>query len=424
MTDLTTRAQLILLARTLHVHPQRLDHLRYLGADRLHALHQQISGVLFDQHTDTFRRISALVPFIPLTISIPLVQKLVPPMMTGRAAGSVGLDHPGKAAETLTMLEAGYAADCAPYLDPRAIEQLADQMAPGPIVDIVNELLRRQDYVTAGPFLSCATPELIAAVEAGVRDDAGLIFSAAFSYDVDVLSAVVRQLLDGPHRRVPRMTQTVLAGSPDLQHAALSVFSRCAPDVIRRVGDILFGNARPGDVARLVRNALALGAVPEFLTLAGYLTPLGLWTLVGNPVFSDPDVGVDLVAPMDGRGDAESWRGLFTLMSRMDDDVRSAVGYALALLSESAVAELPARATETGCWPALLDLVAVSGERGQSRFGSIWAQLGPERRAYLHRCITELRYDSRLAEITALVEPVEVDLLFYQRRQKGRYRNG
>ncbi|MFD3743194.1 hypothetical protein [Nocardia sp. NPDC058633] len=424
MTDLTTRAQLILLARTLHVHPQRLDHLRYLGADRLHALNQQISGVLFDQHTEMFRRISALVPFIPLTISIPLVQKLVPPMMTGRAAGSVGLDHPGKAAETLTMLDAGYAADCAPYLDPRAIEQLADQMEPGPIVAIVNELLRRGDYVTAGPFLSCATTELIAAVEAGVLDDAGLIFSAAFSYDVDVLSAVVRQLLDGPHQRVPRMTQTVLRGSPDLQHAALSVFSRCAPDVIRRVGDILFGSAQPTDVARLVRNALALGAVPEFLTLTGYLTPLGLWTLVGNPVFSDPDVGVDLVAPMDGREDAQSWRGLFTLMSRVDDDVRGAVGYALALLSESAVAELPARATETGCWPALLDLVAVSGERGQSRVGAIWAQLGPERRAYLHRCITELRYDTRLAEITALVEPVEVDLLFYQRRQQGRYRNG
>ncbi|MFD3591482.1 hypothetical protein ACFWU5_02050 [Nocardia sp. NPDC058640] len=378
--------------------------------------------MLFDQHTDMFRRISSLVPFIPLTISIPLVQKLVPPMMTGRAAGSVGLDHPGKAAETLTMLDAGYAADCAPYLDPRAIEQLAGDMAPGPIVEIVNELLRRRDFVTAGPFLACATPELIAAVEEGVRDDAGLIFSAAFSYDVEVISAVVRQLLNGPHRRVPRMTRVVLAGSADLQHAALSVFSRCAPDVIRRVGDILFGNAQPGDVARLVRNAIALRAVPELLTLAGSLTPLGMWTLVGNPMFNDPDVGVDLVAQMEGRGDAGSWRGLFTLMARMDENVRSAAGYALAMLPESAVAELPARATETGCWPALLDLVAVSGERGQARFGAVWAQLGPERRAYLHRCITELRYDSRLAEITALVEPVEVDLLFYQRRQKGRNR--
>lgn len=424
MIDLTTRAQLILLARTLHVHPQRLHHLRYLGAERLHELQQQISGVLFDQHTPVFRRISALVPVIPLSISIPLVQRLVPPMTTGRAAGAVGLEHPGKAVETLALLDPGYAADCAPYLDPRAIEQLAEVAPTGPVVEIVNELLRRRDYVTAGPFLSCATPELIAAVEAGVHDDAGLIHTAAYSYDAEVLSAVVRQLLDGPHRRIPRMTQTVLAGPPALQHAALSVFSRCAPDVISRVGDVLFGNAPPAEVANLVGNALTVGAGPEFLTIAGHLTPLGLWTLVGNPVFEHPDVGTGLVTALDRRDDAGSWRGLFTLISRMDERVRSEVGYALATLSDTAVSELPARATETSCWPALLDLVAMSGPDAQARYGAIWSRLGPERRAHLHRCIAEHRYDARLAEITALVAPVAVDELFFQRRRRQRYRGG
>ncbi|MFF2086210.1 hypothetical protein ACFVVM_20730 [Nocardia sp. NPDC058176] len=380
--------------------------------------------MLFDQHTPVFRRISALVPVIPLSISIPLVQRLVPPMTTGRAAGAVGLEHPGKAVETLALLDPGYAADCAPYLDPRAIAQLAEVAPTGPVVDIVNELLRRRDYVTAGPFLSCATPELIAAVEAGVHDDAGLIHSASYSYDAEILSAVVRQLLDGPHRRIPRMAQTVLAGPPALQHAALSVFSRCAPEVISQVGDVLFGNARPDDVATLVDNALLVGAAPEFLTLAGHLTPLGLWTLVSNPVFEHPNVGTGLVTALDNRDDAGSWRGLFTLMTRMGDQVRGEVGYALATLSDAAVAALPARATETGCWPALLDLVAMAGSEAQSRFGAVWSRLGPERRAHLHRCITEHRYDARLAEITALVAPVAVDELFFQRRRKQRYRNG
>ncbi len=424
MTDLTTRAQLILLARTLHVHPQRVQHLRYLGADRLHELQQQIAGVLFDQHTETFRRISALVPFIPLSISIPLVQRLVPPMTTGRAAGSVGVEHPVKAAETLMMLDPGYAADCAPYLDPRAIAQLADVAPPGPVVEIVNELLRRCDYVTAGPFLACATPELIAAVEADVHDDAGLIHSAAYSYDSEILSSVIRQLLDGPHRRIPRMAQAVMAGRPALQHAALSVFSRCAPDVISQVGDVLFGSAPQREVANLVRNAIEVGAVPEFLTVVGHLTPLGLWTLVGNSVFTDPGVGVGLVAPLDDRSDVGSWRGLFTLMSRMDDTIRGVVGYALAALSDATVAELPAHATETSSWPALLDLVAVSGPEAQGRFGAVWSDLVPERRAHLHRCIHEHHYDTRLADITAAVDPVAVDQLFFRRRRMQRYRNG
>ncbi|MFC6012904.1 hypothetical protein [Nocardia lasii] len=424
MTDLITRAQAILLARTLHVHPQRLEHLHYLGAERLHALHEQISRVLFDQHADTFRRINAVVPFVPSSIAIPLLQKLVPPMMAGRAAGSLGLEHPGKAAQTVAMLDAAYAADCAPYLDPRAVVELAGKMAPGPIIAIVNELLRRCDYVTAGPFLSCTTPELIAAIEGQVRDDTGLIFSGAYSYDSEALSAVIRQLLDGPYRRIPGITRTVLSGPAELQHAALSVFSRCAPDVIGRVGEYLFGEAEPAAVARLVHHAIELGAVPEFLTMAGNLTPVGLAGLVDNPVFADPDVAVDLVAPMDGRADAGSWRGLFAVMSRVPEEVRRAVGYALALTSDPTVAALPARATETGGWTTLLDLVAVSGERGQARFGVVWAELAPERRAYLHRSITELGYDLELAEITAVVAPVEVDLLFFQRRQQGRYRNG
>lgn len=424
MTDLTTRAQLILLARTLHVHPQRVHHLRHLGARRLHELQQQISGVLFDQHTPTFRRISALVPIIPLSISIPLVQRLVPPMTTGRAAGAVGVDHPAKAAETLTMLDPAYAADCAPYLDPRAIAQLADVAPPGPVVEIVNELLRRQDYVTAGPFLACATPELIAAVEAGVRDDAGLIFSAAYSYDVEVLNAVVRQLLDGPRRRVPRMAHTVLSGTPGLQHAALSVFSRCAPDVMERVGDILFGSNRPRAIGDLVRNALMVGAGPELLTMAGQLTPVALWSLVGNQVFTDPAIAAGLVAALDGHEDPTAWRGLFVLMSRTDDDIRHHTGHALAALSDTAVATLPARATDTACWPALLDLVSVAGPDARARFGAVWSQLVPERRAHLHRCITEHHYDSRLAEITALVAPVAVDKLYFQRRRQQRYRTG
>ncbi|MFC4126465.1 hypothetical protein [Nocardia rhizosphaerae] len=424
MSDLTTRAQLILLARTLHVHPQRVDHLRHLGADRLHELQQQISGVLFDQHTETFRRISALVPFIPLSISIPLVQKLVPPMTTGRAAGAVGVEHPAKAAETLLMLDPRYAADCAPYLDPRAIEQISDVAPTGPVVEIVNELLRRRDYVTAGPFLSCATPELIAAVEAGVHDDAGLIHSAAYAYDADILSAVLRQLLDGPYRRIPRMAQTVLAGRPALQHAALSVFSRCSPEVIGRVGDVLFGNARPADVANLVATALRVGAVPEFLTMTGHLTPLGLWSLVGNPVFDEPAVATGLVVPLNDGDDTASWRGLFTLAARMDGQAKAVVGQTLAGLSDSTVAALPALATETACWPALLDLVAASGPLARTRFGTVWAGLGPERRAHLHRCITEHHYDTRLAEITAMVAPVAVDQLFFQRRRRQRHRNG
>lgn len=151
MTDLVTRAQLVLLARTLHVPVERLEHLERLGAQRLDELHQRISGTLFDQHTPVFERISALVPIIPLGVSLPIVQRMVPPTMTGRAAGAVGVQHPRKAIDALLRLSIEYAADCAPYVDPRTVGQLADQAPTGPVIEIVNELLRRHDYITAAP---------------------------------------------------------------------------------------------------------------------------------------------------------------------------------------------------------------------------------------------------------------------------------
>ncbi|MGW4235201.1 hypothetical protein ACWEF9_39230, partial [Streptomyces sp. NPDC004980] len=77
-----------------------------------------------------------------------------------------------------------------------------------------------------------------------------------------------------------------------------------------------------------------------------------------------------------------------------------------------------------GSWPALLDLVAVSGADAQGRFGAVWSDLVPERRAHLHRCIHEHHYDTRLADITAAVDPVAVDQLFFRRRRMQRYRNG
>ncbi|RMI35704.1 hypothetical protein EBN03_00835 [Nocardia stercoris] len=413
-----------LLARTLHVRPDRLRHLLHLGTDRLHELQKQVSEALFDEHKKTFRRFSAIVPYVPLSLTIPMLQRVVPPVAFGRAAGALAIDHPETAARVIPMLDPGYMSECLRYIDLRSVERLTELAPVGSTIDVVNEIMRRGDYLTGGPLLGCLTPPVIAAIEAQVHDDVGLIYSAAYSYGEDMLSAVVRQLLDGPHRRIPRMVHTVLAGPPALQRAALSLISRCAVDVNRRMADILLGGGQHEAVAGLVRNAVATGSVPELLSVAGHLTPVGLWTLVGNPVFAEPEVVAGLIAPLDGSLPVGAWRGLFTVLSRMDEGIRGTVGDALAALDDATVAELPAHATETACWPGLLDLIAASGPDAQHRFGVVWASLGPERRAHLHRCIAEHNYDTRLAEITAMVAPVEVEELFFQRRRMQRHRWG
>ncbi|WP_330180847.1 hypothetical protein OHB26_31270 [Nocardia sp. NBC_01503] len=398
MTDLVTRAQLVLLARTLHVPVERLEHLERLGAQRLDELHQRISGTLFDQHTPVFERISALVPIIPLGVSLPIVQRMVPPTMTGRAAGAVGVQHPRKAIDALLRLSIEYAADCAPYVDPRTVGQLADQAPTGPVIEIVNELLRRHDYITAGPFLAYATPDLVRAVEEGVPDDEGLIRSAAYAYSGESISAIVRQLLSGPGNRVPRLLATVIDGSKELRLAALSVFARCTPDVIAAVGDILFEVAPPSAIADLLTTFLAADATDDLLRFAGQLSPSALTKLAFNPVISES--AETMVAAVDGSSEIALWRGLLEPLARTPAEVRRRAGTQLAALDPSTLIMLPAIAQAARLWAPLLWVLAATDVAAQAHIGELWAsstRLDPE---ILERRIADQRLDSLLATLT------------------------
>ncbi|WP_431952050.1 hypothetical protein [Nocardia lijiangensis] len=400
MSDLVTRAQIVLLARTLHVPAERLAHLEKLGAARLHELQQRIARRIFDEHAATFRRLAMLVPVIPLSISLPLVQRVVPPTMAGRAAGAVGVQHPKKAAEALGMLDVSYAADCVPYVDPRTVGALADVAPPGPVVAITNELLRRGDYVTAGPFLAYATPALIRAVEAGVHDDEGMIRSAAYAYSGANISAIIRHMLHGPAQRIPRLTATVLSGSAELRSTALSVFARCDEDVIAALGDVTFDVGTAEQNADFVRVAVDAGAVRELLTFTGHLGPSALDTLAANPVTGDHAVMSALVAEVAERPEPATLRGLVNLLERTDAETTRRWGRRLIESDDPVLIELPAIVTEARLWPALLRILAEIDAETQTRLGEVWAKLPAAERDMLERRVHELRLDTRLATLT------------------------
>ncbi|WP_067892532.1 hypothetical protein [Nocardia vaccinii] len=421
MTSLVTRAQIVLLARTLHVPPERLAHLERLGPDRLHELQEHMSRVIFDDHSETFRRISRLVPFIPLSVSMPLIQRIVPPAMTGRAAGAVGADHPKKAAETVALLGTSYATDCVPYIDPVTVGHLADGVPPEPLVQVINEILSRGDYITVGPFLDYATPTLIEALELGARDDEGLIQAAAYAYSSEAVNAIVRQLLSGQSQRIPRLVRTVLAGSPELQRAGLSIFARCEPEIIRAVGEVLFSIGSPPAIGNLITNAIRIGSVPDMLTFTGNLSRQALGRMAGNPVFGDQGVMAAIVASLSGRIDPNYWRGFFALAARTSTEVQQRTVRLLAELPEANVVDLPMRATESDGWPMLLQLIAIADPAVQQRFGAAWAALSAERRAGLQWHIHEHHLDARLAAITQAAPTMSVEEVFFKRRQARRH---
>ncbi|MFD4456765.1 hypothetical protein [Nocardia sp. NPDC058480] len=421
-TELEAQTQLVVLARTLQVPPQNLAPLARLGAVHLAAIHQQILRALHAEQADTFRRLSPLVPIFPLGLGIVLFERVVPPVVAARFLGAVGVRHPEKLAQGLCGVDPAYAADGARFLDPSAFEQLMRYGKPEPITLIINELLRRRDYVTAARFLSVVNEPLVAALEHNVLDDAGLVFTAAYAYPAHSLSRIVRQLLAGPRKRMPGILHTVLAGPPTLHHAMLAVFCKVAPDLAGTLGDIFFGRGSTHEVGRFLLTAVNRNASRALLTVIGRLNPVALWALSAHPLFADTDILGALVRSLNRKDEADPWRGLFALSARLSEPARRHIAATLAELDETSVAALPAHATDATYWPALLQLLAESEPAAQSRVAAIWSRLPPEWQAGIERHIHENRYDTRLSRITNALTTVTPEEVFFRRRQQIRQR--
>jgi hypothetical protein len=283
MSDLLHRAQLELLAKLLNVSPDRIAYLERFSAADLHVLRERISDAKFDASADMFRRISALMPIVPLSIAMPICQKICPPEMGGKAAGAIALAHPKKVATALSLVKPEYGASAAPYLDPRAVKQVAHLAPPLPIVAIANEILQRQDYVTAGQFVDVATPELIIEVEKGIDDDAGLIRSGAYVYSAKVLNNVVGLIAAHNRPRVHRIIAAMLTGDRDLQLAGLSVFSRLDDDLIKLTGEVLLEEGTDESLTALFQTFRDAGADEDIATLIRHMAPENVAKLASLP---------------------------------------------------------------------------------------------------------------------------------------------
>lgn len=404
MSDLVTRAQLELLSRTLHVPADRLAYLEKLGAANLHDLQERLAKVIFAQHNQTFSRLTLLVPIIPLSISLPLVQRMVPPVMAGRAAGAIGVDHPRKAAEAVGMLDPGYAAEAAPFMDPHSVGQLADIAPPKPVMRIINELLRRGDYITAGPFLAYATPELVRAVEEDVHDDEGLIRSASFSYSGENISTIIRHLLAGEARRIPKLVQTILHGSKELRLAALSVFARCDADVVAAIGDILFDVGTAEEIADLTETFIAAGAIPETLRFIGRLSPAALDLLAANPIVADPQAIDAVTAVLDGATEPAVWRGLLELAERTPAPTARRIAGRVSHFDTATLAQLPTILTTEHLWPPALKVIAAAEPDAQSRIGELWSALPALERTDIELRIADLGLTEQLTTLAATLQ--------------------
>jgi hypothetical protein len=218
------RTQIAMLAETLGVQPDRLAHLERLDPDDLRALRTRISDALFDSHGPRFARVSKLAPFVPDALVAKVAQAIVPPLVSGRVAGALGLNHAERIEGVLSRLTPEYMADCAPYVDPRAVHVLAPKIPVAVLAPAARELMRRGAYTVAARYLADIPLDVVAELAAAVDDDIALLLTAQMIEDDDTLAAIVEVL--------PADRLTALIAAAEKSSAAHAGFD----DVRARVG--------------------------------------------------------------------------------------------------------------------------------------------------------------------------------------------
>jgi hypothetical protein len=256
MTSFRAQAQLRVLAQTLGVGVDDVEFLGSHSAEFIHDLRWSISAHLFDRQAHVFSRVSTLAPLVPNSLVAKLVPRMVPAVISGRAAGALALDHQDRIPDMLERLPADYMAKCAPHLDPRVIETVAPLVSAEALVPAAQALLACGDYVTAAGFVEAGTPELIDGLMKGLDDDLGVLQAGALVYSDDALTLVISRI---PDDKMARLMRAALTNS-EVEGAGLSIVSRLPRELQERVLGLVDSQTADEALPRL-RGRIATGAI-------------------------------------------------------------------------------------------------------------------------------------------------------------------
>lgn len=231
MTDLLRQAEVIKLARALHVPSARLDCVAPLDALELRALREQATRALFGQHRGLFQKLGAAGKLLPARVNALISEKVFGPVLSARVAGMLPAE---RAVEISRRLSIPFQADLCLSLDPRSAPDLLRRMPVDTIVEVARVLLARKEYVTMARFVDALAPAALRAVMNDTTDDEALVRIGFYIEEAEHLSVVVKVLSD---ERLRGMVRSATLGPEELQQAGVWVLSTVNDTQKGRMGD-------------------------------------------------------------------------------------------------------------------------------------------------------------------------------------------
>jgi hypothetical protein len=284
MSDLLQHVELVKLAHDLQVEVSEVEFLRPLSEAQLRALRAAVNHALFAPYEPRFARMAGMSRHVPAPLAAKGAQIALGALVAARVAAVTATHH---AVRLTDHLSTAFLAEMTPHIDPAKVADIVVALPESTVTAVGHELVRRQEYIPLGRFVSYVP------VETALRviDDAppaDLLQVAIFTEDRAALDEVIAAVPD--RTLVDVLNAADAAGRID---DALTLLSALAVESRTRVVGLV---ATLEDHLRdsLIRAVSRNHAWPDLTPALAHLDRNDLLRLLDVPALDDPDVMADL----------------------------------------------------------------------------------------------------------------------------------
>ncbi|MVU78615.1 hypothetical protein GPX89_15335 [Nocardia sp. ET3-3] len=298
MTSLAARAEVVKLARELHVAPEDLAFLLDSDPTAVRRVRQGMYRALDARYRPVFEGLAKVSGLIPNSLAIAIATRFFGPVLCGMVASSLS---PDRAAALIGHVPLDFLADVAPYVDPEAATPIVRRFDTEVMVPVLRELLRRKDHVTLARFLVAASDAQLLAVLPAIESGEDMLM-VAFDAELDTVSDRFELVMSRlPEDRIREVLQ--VAFEKDLFAEALTFLSLLSDQTLARVAEVAAGMDTEV-FTHMVSATDRESAWAELVPIAAAMSPQGLRALLDLEVWTQESrSALTAAAERDGRFD-------------------------------------------------------------------------------------------------------------------------
>jgi hypothetical protein len=148
--------------------PSDLAALRFVDAQEVRDLREQVTVVMFDADRQMLQRVASATKLIPSKLAAVIGERAFGPLLCARLTG---LLDPSRAVDISAKLPTPFLADLAVALDPRRGSRVIAEIPPKQIAAITRLLAEREEHVAMGGFVGHLSEAALRAAIGVVTDE-------------------------------------------------------------------------------------------------------------------------------------------------------------------------------------------------------------------------------------------------------------